>query len=132
MKTSPMAALSLPGLDPFLFAEVGVEANGMALSVLSLFARQGCDPWQEAARLADLPRAQAAERLARLISRAPDRACRVEEVTTTTERLVALLPSRSARSIGEGVGASGYLKLLTPFNIALACLAVATAFLLAM
>jgi hypothetical protein len=35
---------------------VGVEANGMTLSVLSTLARRGMDPWQEAERLAKLPR----------------------------------------------------------------------------
>jgi hypothetical protein len=33
-------------LDGFLFADVGVEANGMMLTVLSTLARRGMDPWQ--------------------------------------------------------------------------------------
>jgi hypothetical protein len=32
----------------FLFASIGEESNGMALSVISALARLGIDPWQEA------------------------------------------------------------------------------------
>ena len=50
--------------DHFLHATIGRERNGMDLSVLSLLARVGHDPWAEAARLAGLPRAAAADSLA--------------------------------------------------------------------
>ncbi len=44
-----------PELERFLFAPL--HENGDApLSVLSVLARQDIDPWQEAARLAQLPR----------------------------------------------------------------------------
>ena len=42
--------------DAFLFESLGVEDNGMDLSVLSALARAGVDPWAEAKRLAGLPR----------------------------------------------------------------------------
>jgi hypothetical protein len=42
---------------------VGAEANGMTLSVVSVFARLGNDPWQEASRLALLPMLEATESL---------------------------------------------------------------------
>ena len=56
-------ALRRSGLNDFLFAIVGAEANGMTLSVVSVFARLGNDPWQEASRLALLPRLEATESL---------------------------------------------------------------------
>jgi hypothetical protein len=34
--------------DAFLCASFGEEMNGMALSVMSAFARRNLDPWQEA------------------------------------------------------------------------------------
>src|SRR5271166_2425654 len=40
--------------DEFLCASIGEEKNGMALSVLSAFARRNVDPWQEAARLREI------------------------------------------------------------------------------
>ena len=55
-----MTELSRPEsqYDAFLFASV-CETDEMTLSVLSVLARQDVDPWQEAARLAQLPRDQA-------------------------------------------------------------------------
>ena len=35
--------------DDFLCASIGEEENGMALSVMSAFARRNVDPWEEAA-----------------------------------------------------------------------------------
>jgi hypothetical protein len=51
-------------LNDFLFASVGDEQNGMPLSVLSALTRLGVDPWEEAARLAALPKALAVEAMA--------------------------------------------------------------------
>jgi hypothetical protein len=49
-------ALGRSNLNGFLFADIGIERSGMPLSVISALARQGFDPWQEAGRLARLPR----------------------------------------------------------------------------
>jgi hypothetical protein len=51
-------------LNDFLFASVGDQQNGMPLSVISALTRLGVDPWEEAARLAALPKVLAAEALA--------------------------------------------------------------------
>jgi hypothetical protein len=42
--------------NEFPFASIGKEGNGMSLSVVSALARFEMDPWQEAARLSDLPK----------------------------------------------------------------------------
>jgi hypothetical protein len=76
-------AFSGHAYDAFLFESLGVEENGMDLSVLSALARAGVDPWAEAKRLAALPRqaaiaaiqkfagdADTARRLADLLPRA--------------------------------------------------------------
>jgi len=47
-------------LNDFLFAAVGQEQNGMPLNVVSGLTRLGLDPWEEAGRLAALPKAVAA------------------------------------------------------------------------
>jgi hypothetical protein len=88
--------LALPGsaLDGFLFADVGREANGMTLSVLSAFARREMDPWQEAAYLATLPAAAAIDRLARVIAAMPASPWSLQDATGIAERLVPLLPVR--------------------------------------
>ena len=60
--------LQYSSLNGFLFADVGVEANGMRLSVLSTLARRGMDPWQEAERLAKLSQTEAVDGLAQIIA----------------------------------------------------------------
>jgi len=65
--TLPRAyAPMLPEFDAFLFASVGEEVDG-PLSVLSVLARLGLDPRDEATRLARLTREAAADQLARMI-----------------------------------------------------------------
>ena len=83
-------------LNGFLFADVGVEANGMTLSVLSTLARQGMDPWDEAGRLARQPKSIATETLARMIAAMPASLWPLPDATAIAARLVALLPSRNA------------------------------------
>ena len=48
--SSDASTLRRSGRNEFLFAPVGTEANGMTLSVVSLLARLGSDPWLEAGR----------------------------------------------------------------------------------
>lgn len=81
-------------LNPFLFAEVGTEANGSALTVLSLLARQGKDAWAEAASWVRLPRADVIATLARSIAAAPLAAPDHDAAPATAARLVLLLPER--------------------------------------
>jgi len=57
MPSPDVFALRRSRLNDFLFAVVGREANGMTLSVVSVFARLENDPWQEASRLAKVAEA---------------------------------------------------------------------------
>jgi hypothetical protein len=79
--------------DAFLFAAVGDEENGAAVTVLSALARLDLDPWQEGARLAKLPKTVAARslepHLARLSLGNPERA----DIPAIASRLVELLPA---------------------------------------
>src|SRR5689334_14562466 len=56
--------------DDFLFAPVCEEANGTRLSVLSALARTNVDPWEEASRLAAMPKMIAAKSLLSALDRA--------------------------------------------------------------
>lgn len=96
MASNDAFALNQSDLNGFLFANVGVEASGMPLSVVSALARLGMDPWQEAARLAQLPRRVAAEGLARMIVAMPASVWSLQDATVIAARLVALLPARGA------------------------------------
>ncbi len=60
-------ALAASGLNAFLMSDVGTEANGLPLTVLSIMARLGHDPWVEAERLAGMPKEAARDCLAQSI-----------------------------------------------------------------
>jgi hypothetical protein len=78
--------------DDFLFAQIGEDGNGMLLSVISAFARLDLDPWQEAANLAQLPKATAARRLASLIAKLPGLPLAQRDIAAAASRLIARLP----------------------------------------
>ena len=80
-------------LNGFLFAAVGEQENGMPLNVVSGLTRLGLDPWEEAARLAVLPKAQAAEKLAPIIARLPFDRLRPSDNLAISRQLVELLPA---------------------------------------
>ena len=84
--------------DDFLFAQIGEDGNGI-LSVLSALARLDLDPWQEAANLAQLPKATAARRLASLIAKLPGLPLAQRDIAATASRLIARLPRLAGSSV---------------------------------
>jgi hypothetical protein len=95
--TRSAPALSLGSeFDTFLWAPIGVSRNGMPLSVLSALARAGVDPWQEAAKLAGLPREAATEQLASIIAALPDGSSGDLEPRRIAASLIGLLPRRGS------------------------------------
>jgi hypothetical protein len=94
MSRSDAFALRRSGLGEFLYAPIGTEPSGMTLSLLSVFARRGDDPWNEAGKLVSLPRGDAIDRIAQAITRMPTSTWTLPDATTIAARLVALLPSR--------------------------------------
>jgi hypothetical protein len=81
-------------LNDFLFASVGEEQNGVTLSVVSGLTRLGLDPWEEAARLTPLPKARAAEVLAKVIAQLPVHRTESLDDLAISRRLVELLPAK--------------------------------------
>ena len=79
--------------DDFLFARIDEGSDAMPLSVLSMLARLDIDPWEEAAKLARLPRAAAARRLADFIAATPGAPLAYLNAKTVSDRLLNLLPS---------------------------------------
>jgi hypothetical protein len=78
--------------EPFLYAVLCIEGNGMPLTLNSVIARSGGDPWTEAARIAKLPRDAALDALTRMI---PERSG--SEKADIAKRLLALLPTARDR-----------------------------------
>jgi hypothetical protein len=125
--TSDVTALQRSDLNEFLFADVGTERSGMMLSVVSLFARQGSDPWREADRLAELPKAVAADSLARSIAEMPQGRWNLPDAAVIAARLIGLLPKRPARVKSRSLGgATDWLPSLPSARnaVILACLAL--------
>src|SRR5215204_1077897 len=87
-------------LGRFLYAQIGQEENGTPLTILSALARLGLDPWQEAARLAKLPKDEAARELASLIARLP-RPIEFPDRRTIASKLAELLPKPTSGASGH-------------------------------
>ena len=106
-------------LNDFLFAAVGEEQNGVTLSVVSGLTRLGLDPWEEAARLAPLPKAHAAEALAKLIARLPIRRTQSLDDFAISRRLVELLPAQKKHPLRRrgraGAGQKKYWRAMILF-----------------
>ena len=96
MTLRPAFGLGHSEYNPFLFAVVVEEEFGLPLTVLSALTRLGIDPWEEAARLSDLPRDVAARALAETISALPQRDPKAPDSEALATRLVNWLPARSA------------------------------------
>jgi hypothetical protein len=86
----------LPKFDPFLFASVGEEIDGVPLSVLSVLTRLDLDPREEAARLSHLTKEAAADQLASMIARLSDRSWTLSETRRIADRLIERLPTSPA------------------------------------
>lgn len=80
--------------DAFLYAPIGEERDGEPLTVLSTLARHDVDPWDEAARLARLPREAATVSLATVIAERVRSSGMQLDVGAAAARLIALLPRR--------------------------------------
>jgi len=128
MTLSARFSLLHSDLNDFLFASVGEEQNGMPLSVISALTRLGVDPWKEAARLAALPKAVAAEALAPMIARLPIDRPQPSDNLAITQLLP--LSGQSAPPGRKRVGAKD--KRYVQAVMLLACLALGAAVLSSM
>lgn len=93
MTTSASVTYLTRQFDDFLFARIDEGSNAPPLSVLSMLARLDIDPWEEAAKLARLPRAAAARRLVDFIAATPGAPSAYLNAKTVSDRLLSLLPS---------------------------------------
>ncbi|WP_417833596.1 hypothetical protein [Thalassospira xiamenensis] len=78
--------------DQFLQMPVGDDSKGTSVTVLSMLARLGLDPWQEASDLAALPRKSAWERLDGLVARFTDVPSLIAKRADAVSRMIASLP----------------------------------------
>ena len=92
--------------DAFLFAQVCDDKNGMQLSVLSALARLDVDPWEEAKRLAAMPKAVAEKALVSILDVVTGRTLNTSDARATAARLVWLLPQPNEAAPLAGTGAA--------------------------
>ena len=97
VSTRPSVSSLSSRYDHFLFAPICEDANGMQLSVLSALARMNVDPWEEAARLAAMPRAIVGRTLVSTLDSVLGKSSNPSETEVIAGRLVQLLPHE-----GEG------------------------------
>lgn len=99
MTLRPEYSLGHSEYNAFLFAAVGEEKTGLQLTVQTALIRLGFDPWQEAARLSDLPKAAAAQALATAMARLPEGDWVAASLPEIAARLVGNLPGKSAPAV---------------------------------
>lgn len=124
MASSDAFALRRSGLNEFLFAPVGTEANGMTLSVVSLLARLGNDPWREAGRLAALPRSEATKSLAHSIVSMPASCWSLPSATVIAASLTALLPKQTPGPATRPLTPEHATKLRRSFAVVIALVCI--------
>jgi hypothetical protein len=83
--------------DDFLYAPICDEPNGMRLSVISALARMNVDPWDEAKRLAAMPKAMGERALVSILGVVSGSRCKSPEAEVIAAQLIRLLPQS-----GEG------------------------------
>ena len=81
----------------FLFAPI-LERDGLPLTVLSAFTRLDLDPWQEAARLSELPQEEAINSLAAHLWKTTSAVMTADEASERAAHLILLLPREHALS----------------------------------
>jgi len=95
MTLRPEYSLGHSEYNAFLFASVGEEKTGLQLTVQTALIRLGFDPWQEAARLAGLPKGAAVQALTAAMARLPEGDWKASGLPEIAARLVASLPGSS-------------------------------------
>lgn len=94
--------------ERFLCASVCEQNNGTQVTVLSALVRADIDPWEEATRLATMPRAKAEATLSSILFQISDQNWTGPEVEAVSARLVQLLPTKDtgepASSISTPIG----------------------------
>jgi hypothetical protein len=122
--STDVLALKNSDLNAFLFADVGTELNGSPLTILSVLARLGQDPWAEAARWAKMPRGAAIDCLAQSIAKMPLEPQALAATFATAAWLVQLLPIQTGDLPQRISGGGRALTIQEWISMALLCLSL--------
>jgi hypothetical protein len=108
----PAFSLLRSELGDFLYAPIDAE-DGRPLTVLSALTREGIDPWQEAAKLRQLPPETARRNLAAIIAALPERPQSMDDALTVAGRLIAFLPPRPSLAARLAAATRGFRTRLS-------------------
>jgi hypothetical protein len=84
----------------------------MQLSVLSALARMDVDPWEEAARLAAMPKTIIGRTFVSILDSVPARSWNRSETKATTARLVRFLPDQGQGETITSTANSAHNRLI--------------------
>ncbi|MEW9920969.1 hypothetical protein AB2B41_15245 [Marimonas sp. MJW-29] len=114
MSTSDVLHTDGSDYDAFLFAEVGEDRTGAAVTVLSALARLDLEPWNEARALARLDREDAQVRLTTHFEAISDIPALALASEGRAAKLVSLLPERAPLRVSKSLeAATGTFPKLT-------------------
>lgn len=129
MASTDAFALKNSGLNDFLFSGVGTELNGSTLTILSVLARLGKDPWAQAAEWAGTPQDTVIDRVAESIAQMPLVPSALAEARATAARITLLLPSltQASRSQARAAASGSPMPRWLPLTLFYCLLALALA-----
>ena len=110
--------------DGFLYAVLGEDHAGNAVSVLSALSRLGLDPWAEAARLSVMSQDGARKHLGLLLARFHDVPALGRDPATIVLRLVEKLPKARQRQLPQAPDIPVDFGAIGPIPIILALMVV--------
>jgi hypothetical protein len=116
--------------NSFLYSPVSEGPDQTPVSVLSTLARQDIDPWDEAARLAEMPKSIAIARLTLMISSANPDSKMQSQAELVATRLVDLLPRPNVLGIPQRDGiplpqAGIHLRIIAAMAVVVLLIALA-------
>ena len=128
---SNLSSASIPSsrYNDFLFAPICEDADGMRLSVLSALARMDVDPWEEATKLAAMPRAIAQSTLISTLDLLSGRSWKPAEAEVVAARLIRLLPGGAEAPKAAAGEIAGVLAQRTNYWLVWLVFAMAISFL---
>ncbi|MCB8877815.1 hypothetical protein [Acidisoma silvae] len=92
MSNRDLGIIPQSAFNPFLYASIATEPNGSSLTMLSIFARSGIDPWSEAARWGRQQREITITRLIKIIEDSSPASFSNEGNQKKAAEVAALLP----------------------------------------
>lgn len=110
--------------DRFLYAELGEDRAGNAVSVLSALARLGLDPWAKAMELSAMTQDGARQQLKLVLARFHDVPALDHDRDTIIAKLIDVLPNARRGQTDQGPGMPANLGAIGPIPIAIAILVI--------